>query len=104
MILRLKVVLSISSYESIDNLFFNIQYITYIFVGHGTHYFKEYLYKEYHGIIIYDKIVLPPSKVFINIAKKYGWTKRNIIKICLPRNDIYDYQPISLLKKKNLYF
>ena len=103
-ILRLKVVLSISNYLSIDNLFFNIQYITYIFLGHGTHYFKEYLYNEYHGIVRYDKIVLPPSKVIINIAKKYGWKKRNIIKICLPRYDIYNYPPKSLLNKKESIF
>ena len=99
LILKLKIVLSISNYYSIDNIFCNIDYINYIFLGHGTHYFKTYLYKNYHGISRYDKIILPPSKIIINLAKKYGWKDKDIIKNCLPRFDKYNY-PLNQLKEK----
>jgi hypothetical protein len=102
LILKLKVVLSIDNYYSIDNIFYNIDYINYIFLGHGTHYFKTYLYKDYHGISRFDKIILPPSKIIINLAKKYGWKDKDIIKNCLPRFDKYNYPSNQLKEKANI--
>ena len=102
LILKLKIVLSIDNYHSIDNLFYNIDYINYIFLGHGTHYFKTYLYKDYHGISRFDKIILPPSNIIINLAKKYGWKDKDIIKNCLPRFDKYNYPSNQLKEKANI--
>ena len=73
---------------SINNLFYNIDYITYICLGHGISYIKDFLYKDYYGIKRYNKIILPPSDKIILNAKKYGWNDDNIIKIGLPRWDI----------------
>lgn len=46
LILRLKIVVTAFDYYSIDNLFYNIEYITYIFLGHGVPYFKKFLYNS----------------------------------------------------------
>ena len=35
-------------------------------------------------------MLIPPSKIFISVAKNYGWTEENIIKINLPRWDKYN--------------
>ena len=76
-----------------ENFFYNIEYITYICVGHGVSYFKHFLYNPYnwYGHKIYDKILLPPSNILISIAKKHGWKDENIIKINLPRWDKYNF-------------
>jgi CDP-glycerol glycerophosphotransferase (TagB/SpsB family) len=95
-VLKLKVVVGVHSFYSIDNLFYNIEYITYIFLGHGASYFKQFLYKDYLSHKKYDKIVIPPSSILISLAKKYGWKDKNIIKICLPRWDNY-----NILKDNN---
>ena len=98
--LRLKFVFVIDNYLSIDNLFYNIEYITYIILGHGDMFFKEYLYNDYRNFTKFDKIMLPPSNIMIRIAKKYGWQKQNIIKICLPRYDKYNSN-FNYLSKSN---
>ena len=98
--LRLKFVFVIDNYLSIDNLFYNIEYITYIILDHGVMFFKEYLYNDYRSFTKFDKIMLPPSNIMIRIAKKYGWQKQNIIKICLPRYDIYNSN-FNYLSKSN---
>jgi CDP-glycerol glycerophosphotransferase (TagB/SpsB family) len=104
--LRLKIVSVIENYISLDNLFYNIEYINYIVLGHGIQYFKEFLYNDYRSFTKYDKIILPPSDTFIKIAKKYGWKERNIIKMCLPRYDKYnnDFLLPSDIQKKNSIF
>ena len=89
-LLRLKVVVGVDSFYSMDNLFYNIEYITYIFLGHGVSYFKQYLYENYLSYNKFDQIVIPPSTLIISIAIKYGWKDRNIIKLCLPRWDNYN--------------
>ena len=96
-ILKLKVVIGVDSYYSIDNIFYNIEYIIYIFLGHGVSFFKKYLYNNYLSYKRFDKIIIPPSKIFINIAEQYGWKNKDIIKICLPRWDNYNI-------KKNYFF
>jgi len=87
--LRLKSVISGAEFFSIDNIFYNIEYITFICIGHGVNYFKPFLYTDYYGCKRYNKILLPSDKI-IFIAKKYGWTDDNIIKIGLPKWDIFD--------------
>ena len=88
--LRLKAVITAEKYNSIDNIFYNIDYITYIFMGHGVTYIKSYLYKDYISPKFYNKILLPPCKKFVKLALDAGWQDDNIIKIGYPRWDIYD--------------
>ena len=109
-VLRLKVVISGAKIYSIDNLFYNIDYITYICLGHGITLFKDFLYKDYYSSKIYNKIVLPPSQIIISNAKKYGWNDKNIIKIGLPRWDIltlnenyYTFQNLSELNNNSIF-
>ena len=97
-ILKLKVVIGVDNFYSIDNLFYNIEYITYIFLGHGVSYFKQYLYNDYLNFKKYNKILIPPSKKLISIAKMYGWKDKDIIKIGLPRWDFLN------IKDRNFYF
>ena len=69
----------------INNIFYNIDYITYICVGHGVSYFKYYLYQKFYGPQNFDKLVLPNSDKLLSVAIKYGWKDENIIKMNLPR-------------------
>ena len=80
-------------YHPVGYLFYKIEYITYIAVGHGVCYFKDYLFKKFriYGSKNNDKILIPPSKVLISIAMKYGWKEENIIKLNLPRWDKYNH-------------
>ena len=63
-------------------------------MGHGVCYFKDYLYKDdrLYGINKNNKIVISPSIKIISLAKKYGWKDDNIIKINLPKWDLYNIQ------------
>ena len=105
--LKLKVVLSGRGTTFNTNIFYNIEYITYICIGHGVCFFKYYLYISHriYGILKNDKLLLPPSNKIINLAKKYGWTDKNIIKINLPRwdkyNNIIDYNQKNNTKINN---
>ena len=92
LILRLKAVLAGSGFFFTDNLFYNIDYITYISVGHGVSFFKHFLYSKnsYYGYERFNKILIPPSNKLISMAKQYGWKDENIIKINLPRWDKYN--------------
>ena len=87
--LRLKVVVAAEKYDSIDNIFYNIGYITYIFLGHGVTYIKSYLYQDYLSPQRYNKILLPPSDRFISLALEAGWKKEDIVKIGYPKWDNY---------------
>ena len=90
--LKIKVVVSGRGTTFNTNLFYNIDYITYISVGHGVCYFKYFLYNEYriYGIKKNNKLLLPPSEKIISLAKKYGWQDKDIIKMNLPRWDEYN--------------
>ena len=90
LLLRLKSVIAAEKYESIDNIFYNIEYIIYIFLGHGVQFIKSFLFNDYRSYKNYNKIVLPQSNIFVDIAIKAGWKNENIIKICLPRWDNYN--------------
>ena len=74
-----------------NNLFYNIEYITYISITHGVCYFKYFLYNENYcyGKKRIDKILIPPLDIVISIAKKYGWKDEDIIPMNLPRWDKY---------------
>lgn len=101
-ILKLKAVITGHPVNSFYNLFYSIDYITYINLGHGVKYFKHFLYNNYTSFKNYNKILLPPSKKVISIAKRYGWIDNNIIKICLPKWDKYDlYKQKNFKDKKN---
>ena len=97
LLLKLKVVVTAEKYECIDNLFYNIEYITYIFLGHGVTYIKSYLYNDYLSPKRYNKILLPPSQRFISLALEAGWKKDDIIKIGYPRWDFYNIHSTSTL-------
>ena len=100
LILRLKAVITAEKYESIDNIFYNIEYITYIFLGHGVTYIKSFLYTDYLHPNRYNKILLPNTKLFIDLALKAGWKNENIIKIGYPKWDQYKiYNSTNNLKK-----
>ena len=81
--LKLKTLVSGRGTTFSTNLFYNIEYISYICVGHGVCYFKYFLYDEnrIYGHKKNDKLLLPPSDKIISIAKKYGWNEKNIIKM-----------------------
>ena len=98
--LRLKSVISGSEFFSKENIFFIIPYITYICLGHGVNYFKPFLYEEYYGCRTYNKIILPSEKI-ISIAKQYGWKEKDIIKVGLPKWDIFDNYSLEMKNKSN---
>lgn len=91
--LKIKAAISGAKFLYIKNIFYYIDYITHISVGHGVSILKQFLYspKKYYGNKRYNKILLPPSKIIISIAKKHGWTDNNIIKINLPKWDLYKH-------------
>ena len=101
--LKLKIVVTGRGTTFDTNLFYNIEYITYICVGHGICFFKHYLYAKnrIYGINKNDKILLPPSKKIIDIAKNYGWKDKDIIKMNLPRWDIYNIDENQNLHSSN---
>ena len=94
LLLKLKCVVSGGgiNINYINNIFYNIEYIKYICVGHGVSFFKYFLYGAYdwYGHKVYDKLLLPPSEKLISVARNNGWNDDNIIKINLPRWDKYN--------------
>ena len=106
--LKLKAVISGGGiyFNYITNLFYNIEYITYISIGHGISYFKHFLYAnlECYGSKIYNKILIPPSDILISVVKKYGWNNEDIIKINLPRWEKYniDKNELNLSNNKKI--
>ena len=92
-----------------DTLFYNIEYIIYICVGHGVSYFKYFLYDSYnwYGYKKFDKILVPPSNILLSVVKNHGWKEENIIKINLPRWDKYNfnyfYKNDSLINNNSIF-
>ena len=84
LILKLKAVISCkeNSFHYLSYLFYKTEYITYIAVGHGVDYFKDYLFGNFriYGSKINNKVLIPPSRVLINLALKWGWEEQDIIK------------------------
>ena len=107
LILKLKQVISGGGiyFNYFNNIFYNIEYITYICISHGISFFKFFLYDDFscYGHKIYDKLLLPPSNKLISIAAKYGWNDEDIIKMNLPKWDKYNNEEIiSLVKDNNI--
>ena len=104
--LKLKQVISGSGtyFNYLNNLFYNIEYITYISITHGVCFFKYFLYEDFacYGKKRIDKILIPPSKKIIDIAKKYGWKDENMIKINLPKWDKYKNYVSIIDKNENI--
>ena len=100
--LRLKAVITAEKYDDIDNLFYNVDYITYIFLGHGVTYVKSFLYNNYLNPKRYNKILLTPSEKIFNLALKAGWKEENIIKIGYPKWDNYELHLTN--KSPNEYY
>ena len=107
-ILRLKQVISGGGthFNYINNLFNNIEYITYISITHGVCYFKYFLYKDFacYGTKRIEKILIPPSDKIISLAKKYGWKDENIIKINLPKWDKYNKNNKKFILENESYY
>ena len=90
MFLKLKVVVAAERYDGVDNFFYNVDYIEYIFLGHGVQYIKSFLYNDYLSPKKYNKMLLPPSEIFISLALAAGWKNEDIIKITCPKFDKYE--------------
>ena len=94
LILKIKAFITCRStdFHKVGILFYKVGYITYITVGHGVCFFKDYLFsnQRIYGPDMNDKILIPPSEPLISIALKFGWKLENIIKINLPKWDKYD--------------
>ena len=102
LILKLRQVLSSFGINifSFNNLFYNIDYLLYICIGHGVSYFKYYLYESGYGPQSMDKLLIPNSQKLINMTLKYGWKEENLIKFNLPRWEKYNiYQKNSIGKR-----
>lgn len=97
--LKLKQVISNSGtyFNYINNLFYDIDYITYISITHGVCYFKYFLYDKNrcYGPNRIDKVLIPPSEKVLSFAIKYGWNSEDIIKLNLPKWDKYNVKKDS---------
>ena len=90
--LKLKHVLTSGGVSTnfLNNLFYCIDYITFILIGHGILYFKYYLLDVFYGPKSYDKFLVPNSKKIIDYLIKYGFKEENFLKFNLPRWEKYD--------------
>ena len=101
LILRLKAVISGAEYFSFHNIFYYIDYITFISLTHGINYFKTELYKTYYGNKRYNKIVISTSDQIISLALQNGWNDKDLIKLCFPKWDKLDFFKNKKYKKQN---
>ena len=85
--LKLKVVVSCRGTTFNTEIFYNMEYITYIAICHGICYFKHFLYDSHriYGHKRNDKILIPSSEYLLSIVKDHGWKNEDIIKLNLPR-------------------
>jgi len=97
--LKLKQVISGSGtyFDYINNLFYDIEYITLISVTHGVCYFKYFLYDKNrcYGTKRIDRVLIPPSEKILSFAIKYGWKRKDIIQLNLPKWDKYNEETNS---------
>ena len=83
------------------DLFYDMEYCTYVCVGHGICYFKDWLFnpERIYGIRRNDKIILPDSDILVDIIKKFGWKEEDIFRVNLPRWDrLYDMEQENLIE------
>ena len=98
--LRLKSLISGRPSFNTD-LFYFMEYVTYVCVGHGICYFKPWLFnpERIYGIRRNDKIILPDSDILVDIVKKHGWKEEDIFRVNLPRWDrLYDMEQENLIQ------
>ena len=89
--LKLKAVVCSRQLIFYANVFYVTDYIQYITIGHTLLYFKFFtIEKDIFEKKKFDKIILPPSKKVINLAKSFGWTEDDILQINFPRWDKYN--------------
>ena len=102
--LKLKAVVAARGVRYVTNIFFNTEYITYIYVGNGIYYFKPFLYLDFKITEFrrFDKILLPPSEKLISMAKLNGWNDEEIIKINLPRWEKYYTEENEIIENKTI--
>ena len=105
MVLKLRYVLTSVGIliDYYNNLFYNIDYITYICIGHGVAHFKPYLYENYYGPNNFHKLLIPNSVKLINMAIKHGWKNEDLIKFNLPRWEKYNYINKSNIRKYSIF-
>ena len=79
-------------FHRVGYLFYRIEYVTYVGVGHGVCYFKDYLFDDnrIYGSHRNNKILIPPNQELVKIAMNHGWKEEDIIKLNLPRWDKYN--------------
>ena len=85
------------------DLFYFMEYTTYVCVGHGICYFKDWLFNEerIYGVRRNDKIILPDSDILVDIVKKHGWKEEDIFRVNLPRWDkLYEMEQENLIQAK----
>ena len=99
--LRLKAVISGAEYFSFNNLFYYMEYITFISLTHGLNYFKTDLFQTYYGNNTYNKLVISTSEKLISLAIQNGWKEQDLIKICLPKWDRLDAFKNKKFERKN---
>ena len=83
------------------DLFYFMEYVTYVCVGHGICYFKPWLFnpERIYGIRRNDKIILPDSDILVDIIKVHGWKEEDIFRVNLPRWDrLYDMEQENLIQ------
>ena len=89
--LKLKAVVCSRQLSFYANVFYVTDYIQYITIAHTLLYFKFFtIEKDIFEKKKFDKIILPPSKKVINLAKSFGWTEDDILQINFPRWDKYN--------------
>jgi hypothetical protein len=99
--LKLKAVISGAEYFSFNNLFYYMEYITFISLTHGLNYFKTDLFQTYYGNNTYNKLVISTSEKLISLAIQNGWKEKDLIKICLPKWDRLDTFKTKKFGRKN---
>ena len=97
----MKAVISGAEFISFNNLFYYIEYITFISLTHGLNYFKTDLFRTYYGRNRYHKLVVSTSEKIISLANQNGWEEKDLIKICLPKWDKFDIYRKKKKRKKN---
>ena len=92
-----------TNYQKVGFLLYKTDYITYITIGHGVCYFKDYLFSNtrIYGPDMNDKVLVPPSEPLIAIAIKFGWKIENIVQINLPKWDKYDGNNKEIIESYN---
>ena len=99
---KLKVMISGRPNFNTD-LFYDMEYVTYVCVGHGICFFKDYLFnpERIYGIRRNDKIILPDSDILVDIVKKHGWKDEDIFRVNLPRWDrLYEMEQENLIEAR----